>query len=593
MQHSLSFGLSTPIGIGISENISFGSYDVKSDYMDLNGDGFPDFVGESAIQYSQPWGGIGSLEGKLPASFSNTNSSGGLGFSASRPRPEHIPANGVKESKMAFGGFGGGLNGQIGTDETHTSLIDINADGLPDLVDADHQRVKYNLGYSFTDSIYPLADLSIAASSHIDASISLSGNVNYKQIWDVIEKAGQISDYSLAEYSISGGFSTSTSQNHSDIRLIDINGDGYPDLLSKNGAGNICVRYFDGTAFGAPETLNVQNIQTSNTANIGFNLGVTAGIDLALIPVKFCFGVQTSPWNVSSSYGTTEFMDVDGDGFVDQVIADDALRVRYNQNGKHPVNLLTRIENPTGQMISINYQLSQPSVAHRMRTWNMTYVEDQIAPVLDASAVHEYEFAYEKPFYDNFEKTDYGYAYVTTYDNHRYTQNEEYENQHYITHGERKSDILYNESHEPIIGHRHEVYYEDNHGTQQADVCDDIYLHAGQDGYRTEYYEGETSPRITTQYKKFYDLHHNLILYADDGDIAVSGDEWSQTIGYKATTSYNMIALPNYERVTGSGGTVLRQSRVKYNPYGKPFQIIQDDTDIRHNSIGIRCVWKH
>ena len=577
VQHSLSFGLSTPIGIGVSKNISFGSYDVKSDYMDLNGDGFPDFVGESAIQYSQPWGGIGPLEGKLPASFSNSNTSAGLGFAASRPRPEHIPANGVKDSKMAFGGFGGGLNGQIGTDETHTSLIDVNADGLPDLLDADQQQVKYNLGYSFTDDWYPLAYLSIAASSHVDASISLSGNVNYKQIWDVIEKAGEISDYSLAEFSISGGFSTSTSQNHSDVRLIDINGDGYPDLLGENEEGDISVRYFDGIAFGTQDTLNAQNLQTSNTANLGFNLGVTVGIDIAPIPVKFCFGVQTSPWNVSSSYGNTEFMDVNGDGFVDQVIADDTLRVRYNRNGSLPVNLLTKVENPTGQMIFIDYQLSQPSVTHRMRTWNMNHVQDKIAPEFDASAVHVYDFDYENPFYDNFEKTDYGYANVSTYDNHMYIQSEEFENRHYITRGERIGDILYNENHEPIIGHCHKVFYEDIHGTQQADVCDDIYLHVGQDGYRTDYYERDSHPQITTQYNKFYDLHHNLVYYVDDGDIAVSGDEWIQTIGYKPTTSYNMISLPAYERVTGSGGSVLRQSRVNYNSHGKPFQIIQDD----------------
>ena len=248
VQHSLSYGLSTPIGIGISENVSFGSYDVTSDYMDMNGDGFPDFIGQQAVQYSNPWGGIGVLEGQLPVSFSNSNTSGGLGFSASRPRPEHIPANGVSNSKMAFGGFGGGLNGQIGTDETHTTYMDINADGLPDMVDADHQKVKYNLGYSFTSEWYDLPSLSIASSSHQDASISLSGNACFEQIWEVIDKVSGKTDYSLAQYSISGGFSSSTSQNKSNVRLIDINGDGYPDLLTDDGAGNVRVRYYDGTS---------------------------------------------------------------------------------------------------------------------------------------------------------------------------------------------------------------------------------------------------------------------------------------------------------------------------------------------------------
>ena len=576
VQHSLSFGLSTPIGIGVSQNISFGSYNVTSDYMDLNGDGFPDFIGTSAIQYSQPWGGIGSVGGKLPASFNNTNSSAGLGFSASRPRPEHVPSNNVKDSKMAFGGFGGGLNGQTGTDVTHTTLMDINADGLPDMVDADHQRVQYNLGYSFTEEWYSIPSLSVAASTHKNASVSLAGNVNFEQISDVINKVGGLRDYSLAQYSISGGFSSSTSQNQSTVRMIDINGDGYNDLLSVDGSGNIYVQYYDGASFQAVQTLNAQNIQKSNTANIGFNLGVTAGFDLVLIPIKFCFGIQTSPWNVSSSYGHTEFMDVNGDGYVDQVIADNALQVRYNKNGTRPVNLLTMVTNPTGQTISIGYTLSEPSVRHRTRTWDMTSAEDIIYSSLDGSSTHIYDFSYANPFYDNYERIDYGYAQVITTDDHAYMLEEEYENTYYINRGEKTSDLLRDENNKPIIGHRHETRYYNSSVIPQTDVCDDIELHVGKNGYWTDYYEGEATPQVVTQYDKMYDIHHNLIHYADYGDVAISGDEWSKDISYKATTSYNMISLPIYERVT-HGSTVLRQNRVKYDSLGRPFQIIKDD----------------
>ncbi len=577
VQHNISFGLSTPIGIGVSQNISFGSYHVTSDYMDLNGDGFPDFVGESAIQYSQPWGGIGSLDGKLPASFYNTNSTAGLGFSASRPRPEHIPSNKVTDSKMAFGGFGGGLNGQLGTDVTHTVLMDINADGLPDMVDADNHRVKYNLGYSFTEEWHSLYSLSAASSAHRNASVSLAGNANFEQIWDVIQKAGNIKDYSLAQYSISGGFSSSTSKNQSTLRLIDINGDGYNDMLTEDSSGNIYVQYYDGTSFGTAQMLNAQNIQKSYTANIGFNLGVTAGFDLFLIPIKFCFGIQTSPWNVSSSYATSEFMDVNGDGYVDQVIAGDNLRVRYNRNGTRPVNLLTEVTNPTGQNITIEYELSEPSIKHRERTWNMAHIEDNNAHGLDDTYRHRYQFSYDDPFYDNYERTDYGYANVETEDFQTYVLQEEYENRWYVNKGEKIGDLLLNEHHLPIIGHRHETRYNNSSDIPQTDVCNDIELHVAKNGYWTDYYEGEATPQVVTQYDKMYDIHHNLIHYADYGDAAINGDEWFQDINYKSTTSYNMISLPNFERVTDSGGNALRQSRVKYNSYGKPFQIIRDD----------------
>ena len=577
VQHGLTYGLSSPIGIGVSENASYGTYHVTSDYMDLNGDGYPDFVGNSAIQYTMPWGGIGSLDGQLPASFANTNSSMGLGFSASRPRPEHIPSNIVKDSKMAFGGFGGGLNGQLGTDETQTSLIDINADGLPDLVDAPNQRVKYNLGYSFTDEWYALAGLSIAASSHMDASISLSGNANFEHIRDVIDLGYGKTDYSLAQYSISGGISSSTSQNQSNIRLLDINGDSYLDLVTDDGYGHVQVRYYDGSSYGTPETLNVQSLQTSSTANIGFNLGVTGGFSLFLIPIKFCFGAQSSPWNVSASYGNTDFMDVNGDGYLDQIIAyNDTIKVRYNKNGSQAVNLLTDVTNPTGHHFSISYALSEPSVNHRARNWNVVEIKEETNPGLDASSSHYYNFSYDVPFYDTFERTDYGYARVQTIDNHTYTLEEEYENTFFINRGEKISDLLINENNHPIIGHRHEIRYYDNLDVSQTDVCNDIELHIGKSGYWADYYETELSPQISTLYEEVYDAHHNLIHYADYGDVAISGDEWSKDIGYKATTSYNMISLPNYERVI-NGSTVMRQNRVKYDSLGRPVQIIKDD----------------
>ncbi len=60
IQHNFSAGLSLPVSI--NKSASFGTYDVVVDYMDMNGDGFPDFVGKGGIQYSKPWGGIGKLQ---------------------------------------------------------------------------------------------------------------------------------------------------------------------------------------------------------------------------------------------------------------------------------------------------------------------------------------------------------------------------------------------------------------------------------------------------------------------------------------------------------------------------------------------------
>ena len=203
-------------------------------------------------------------------------------------------------------------------------------------------------------------------------------------------------------------------------------------------------------------------------------------------------------------------------------------------------------------------------------------IEDYITQSIDQSSWHIYDFVYLDPYYDNFEKTDYGYASVITDDHHMYKLTEEYENRHYITRGEKISDLLLDEHEEPIIGHRHGVYYNDHHETECSNICDDIHLHVGREGYWTDYYERDSLPQVVTRYEEFFDIHHNLIHHFDYGDVAITGDEWLQTINYKPTTS-SMVSLPIYERVENGAGSVLRQSRVKYNSLGKPYQIIQED----------------
>ena len=573
-QHTLSTGFSG-FGVGISNTASWGSYAVQSDYMDMNGDGFPDFVGKSAVQYSRPWGGIGPLDGVTNmSSFSSENLSIGKGFSASRPQPKHAPGNGVKDNKMYFGGIGGGISGQLGSDETNISYMDINADGLPDIVDAEQHKVKYNLGYSFT-SWTDLPSVFIASATHGSISFNAAGSFNY--ISNLIQQAANKPDFSLNQFSISGGFSASASENISQKRLLDVNGDGYPDLLILGSNGTIYVRYFDGTSYTASQPLNIQGLQQSNTANVGFNLGITAGFDL-VIPVKFCFGVHTTPWTTSSTVNYTDFMDVDGDGYVDQVLNTPAgIQVRYNRNGSVPVNLLTGITNPTGQAIFIYYTLSQPSTEHHTRTWDMVQVEDKLYNTINPDPIHTYYYYYSDKFYDNFEKTDYGCDIVTTNDEHTKFLREYYNNSYYIRRGEKTGDLIYDSNHVRYIGHSHETRYHDIYDQEQSDVCNDIYLHVGTEGYYTDYYETQPSPQITTRYHKFYDSKHNLIRYEDEGDVAVLSDDWYKIIDYKQTTSYNMISLPQFEIVYQNPGIHLRFRYAGYNSKGKPHQLITKD----------------
>ena len=99
VQNSISWGAP----ILLNESASFGSYESVVDYMDMNGDGYPDFVGKGGIQYSKPWGGIGEL---LPIDqfvpFKSSNTSVGMSFSASTADVRKVAGNNIRDGKYTM-----------------------------------------------------------------------------------------------------------------------------------------------------------------------------------------------------------------------------------------------------------------------------------------------------------------------------------------------------------------------------------------------------------------------------------------------------------------------------------------------------------
>ena len=211
IQHNISGGL--PYPTPINKSVSFGTYDVVVDYMDMNGDGYPDFVGKEGIQYSQPWGGIGRLQTvKNFSPFKSKNLAIGDAFSACPVELKKMAGNNVKDGRFFMNATYGGSNGR-GTSSTKISYIDVNADGLPDKVDLKNNAVYYNLGYSFS-SPYPFNNNIISEGSNENASGSIS-----------------TPPFSIGQVSISGGVGVSISTDWTQSTLIDINGDGLPDCV--------------------------------------------------------------------------------------------------------------------------------------------------------------------------------------------------------------------------------------------------------------------------------------------------------------------------------------------------------------------------
>jgi hypothetical protein len=126
-----------------------------SDYIDMNGDGYPDIVGRKKVQYSTPQGGLSNYIKEIPnfsEIFSSSFESQGSTFGTSYMLNKPLPGNNPKTAKNKAEGSGN-ISGNIGSgnDETKFTLTDINGDGLPDKI-FKYGSVSLNLGYKFAES---------------------------------------------------------------------------------------------------------------------------------------------------------------------------------------------------------------------------------------------------------------------------------------------------------------------------------------------------------------------------------------------------------------------------------------------------------
>ena len=562
IQHSISAG-----AIVVNESLTFGSYSNIVDYMDMNGDGFPDFVGKDGIQYSMPWGGIGTLQKvKNFSPFKSQTTAAGIAFSASTALLEKNPGNNTRDGNFHLCPTMGASRME-GASSTGIQFMDVNADGLPDKINVDENTVNYNLGYRFSVP-YPFTG-SVCVSEGTNLDISASAGVSS-------------TGFSIAQISISGGINRSVSTSQSQNMLVDINGDGLPDKLICNGNGRTTVVYNHGnnhlgsSPLPLPDTFS--SINEGRTSNVSTTLGATGGFSLLL--ARFNFGLQTSPGSTSASTGNVMLTDMDGDGLVDWVKKEgNQLQVLYNKAGR--ANLLTAVTNPTGQRIELEYSLSEPSTAHRNRQWNLTRITN-IAPAQPMPEAREYttEAAYTNPFYDNYERTDYGYEYVHTVTNKDKVSRSVYHNRSFLQNGELAENAVMDAGGNIYILRKHGMRYKDIVSGEEHNGdngCDDANTYVAEDGYWTEYYEKEKDPQIVTRYTIRYDDLHNMVEYTDYGDVSVPEDDWRQEITYLPNTANNMISLPKTETVSDKRGNVLRSTSANYSAYGEPAHINFED----------------
>lgn len=571
IQNSLSYGV---MGI-MNTSVSFGSFESVVDYMDMNGDGYPDFVGKGGVQYSTPWGGIGKLMFvKNFTPFRSSNNASGTSFSASRLLLRKLAGNNMRDGRFYMDASVGVSNGD-GVSETKISYVDVNADGLPDKVDMQRRKIRYNLGYSFSKEY--------DYNGFVNVSNNSSRNMSLGEGVAMGRDVPKTSKFSLSQVSISGGASISSFSDHTSRIFMDVNGDGLPDLVSDS-SGSCHVEYNMGqdenhrVVFSSPQVLSsIDKVAENLATNYSVSASATGGI--SILGIKLNIGIQVSPYSTSISHGQTVMIDMNGDGLTDYVTrGDNGIYVRYNIAGG--ANLLVQVTNPTGQEIHMKYDLSKPTSAHRQRQWNLVCVADVDGNhPMDNAVQNIAEYEYNDAYYDNYERTDYGYSHVRSISNAEKVKDEYYHNHSMLQNGELWKDVLLDAKGNKYISHIHESRYVDLlHGDEFKNgeySCDDANVRVSEEMFWTEYYETDTMPQIITACNVTYDRYHNVISYVDSGDISIPDDRWSKTITYLPNSANNMVSLPKEETVADASGNVIRSSYADYNHRGKLIHVNQ------------------
>jgi hypothetical protein len=138
------------------------------------------------------------------------------------------------------GSFRAGLGTTNSFQETNIMMIDLTADGLPDIIEETDNglRVFVNNGLKFLqyafDQQSPLNLPNVGQSNSIGFTINTSGTISKK-----ITPQG----FSFIKGTLSGNLTKNWTVTSLNEQLIDMNGDGYPDFVSALNTGPLQVSY--------------------------------------------------------------------------------------------------------------------------------------------------------------------------------------------------------------------------------------------------------------------------------------------------------------------------------------------------------------
>ncbi len=459
------------LSIGVSGSYSSSTSYTKVSVMDVNGDGYPDWLrdndGNVLVQATKPTGAIGeeSITTSVPLQKTESESAT-IGASVSFVTKEKdadakdaisisicVPkgsseqgknaANGNKTSACSVSASG---NFSFGKSCNENVWSDFNGDGLPDMLTGN--TIRYNLGNSFEEEQKNYVS-STETSRFRTWGAGMGTKINV-----------------LGPADISFGANGTKTTSYTESMFLDVNGDGLPDRLTKDD-GKINVEINTGSGFASDFT-DYGSLGGSLAKSISTygNFAVTLKIHLFMLKFNLTPSIKLS---TSSGVSTVEaaFHDMDGDGLPDMVEADNGsdniipginvgmnenvIYVRRNLTGR--TNMLKAVTLPFGGRITIGYEQTTPSYDHPGRKWVMSSVETTGGYEENGATSGKNTFEYSGEYRDRHERDFFGFRTVRTnqldteHDNRlfRYSVQTYGNNRDYYTHDLVTAEALYDE----------------------------------------------------------------------------------------------------------------------------------------------------
>ncbi|MGA4979370.1 SpvB/TcaC N-terminal domain-containing protein [Streptomyces cinereoruber] len=544
-----------PFGGTVVGGITAGSVD----YLDLNGDGYPDVVGAKEIQFSDMTGALGTTRGTLGGNVREAdNISGNVSLSAGSETATiasalgmAAPDAGTSANTATTGsvqpslGIGGSLGG--GESDVRVDLLDINGDGLPDKVFGNGD-VQLNLGYSFAArEPWPAGAINDASTRNVGVNLG----------------------FNIDRYGFAGGLSAELGTSYTSASMTDVNGDGLTDRVFTDGTNPIKVAVNTGTGFTAPAPFrgSFSQIAVDKNASLGAGVYFTVGLPTPVGVFVFNPGANAS---TGISRAETSLRDVNGDGLADHVKStrDNELLVAVNKAGR--TNLLRSVSRPMGARIDLDYTRSGNTAAMPESRWvlSRTSVFDGLTG--DGADTRLTTYRYEQGRYDRLEREFLGFGRVVTEDRDtgaddtvRRTVTDEYRTDGYVSRGLLARTLTEDEAGRPYRETLHTYRLTDTTTGEETDPKSRTATVFPQlTRIEDKYYEGAAAARKSTFTDLSYDEYGNVVRTFDAGDEGTA-DDLETVYAYSGSDTQcrdqHLVGIANAIRQKAAAtGTLLR-----------------------------------